>query len=57
MKISRSKPHHSIASAHVQMTHFKISPHFTDLTLYLAFCIDFLVSKVGDMRCDDLETF
>ena len=39
----------SIASAHVQMTHFGTWPHFIDLLQYLAFDMDFLVYKVGDM--------
>ena len=39
----------SIVSAHVQMTQVRTWPHFTDLLKYLAFDIDFLVYKVGDM--------
>ena len=39
-----------LASAHVQMTHFKAWLHFTDLLQYLAFYICFLVSKVSERR-------
>ena len=39
----------SLAYAHVGMTHYETWPHFTDLLLCLAFYIEFLVYKIGDM--------
>ena len=39
-----------LASARVQMTHFKGWLHFTDLLQYLEFYICYLVSKVSERR-------